>query len=258
VLVSVVITVRNEAKNIAGLMESLILQDVEKEIIVVDAISTDGTLSILKDYASRYSFIHTFTKGGKRGEGRNEGIKRAAGEIVAFIDGDCIADRDWLRELLASHQRGDVVAGKTVYVDGGKYSSLERVELYRRGMDVTFPSCNLSYKKHVLERIGMFDPWFITAEDIDLNMRAVDAGFRIVYEERAVVFHRTRENIYSFCKQAFWNGAGRKQLTLKYGRLWSSYKPVELIKRRFNIYSLMRAFCALMGYMAYKLYGERR
>lgn len=257
-LFSVIVTVRNEEENMADLLDSLVLQAVDKEIIVIDSDSRDSTPDIVRRYAREHDYIHLFVQGCKRGEGRNIGISRATGDVFAFIDGDCIADTNWLTEIEKTMARHDVCAGKTVYIGQGPYIGLERVELYRKGMDVTHPSCNLVYKRKVLDRIGLFDRWFITAEDIDLNIRAVDGHFPISYVERAIVYHKTRENLYSFSKQAFWNGAGRKQLTLKYGRLWSNYRPLELVKRKMTTYAMVRVFMALLGYVGYKLFGDRK
>lgn len=256
--VSVIVTVRNEGRNIHDLLESLVRQNVEKEVIVVDAFSTDNTADIVRSHAARHQFIKMFLKSGKRGEGRNFGIEKATGGVVAFIDGDCVASDCWLEEMLASLESADAVAGRTVYVGEGPYSGLERVELYRQGMDVTFPSCNLAFRRSVLEDLGGFDSWFITAEDIDLNIRTVDRGYTLAYNDRAVVRHKTRESLYGFSRQAFWNGAGRKQLTLKYGSLWKNYRPLEMFRRKVTYYGSVRVVMALFGYVAYKLYGEKR
>ena len=66
------------------------------------------------------------------------------------------------------------------------WEDLDRVELYRKGVDISFPSANMAFRRYVLEKVGGFDPWFITAEDIDLNLRCVDAGFSITYNQNAV------------------------------------------------------------------------
>lgn len=255
---SVIVTVKNEAENISELLDSLLLQQVESEIVVVDAQSTDGTASIVQQYASEHENVRLIVRRAKRGLGRNIGMQNASGDAFAFIDGDCIADQAWLKSMARSLSEFPVVAGKIIYRGRREYISLERVELYRQGMDVTFPSSNLAYRREVVEDIGMFDDWFITAEDIDLNIRAVDRGYAIHYDPEAIVYHKTRENFYTFVKQAFWNGAGRKQLTLKHGRLWKSYRPLELFRRKPSFYGAVRTASALMGYAGYKLYGSRR
>jgi len=135
------------------------------------------------------------------------------------------------------------------------FEALERVQLHYGGFDITFPSCNLAYPRDRFLAIGGFDPWFMTAEDIDLNLRAVDAGAAIRYEPEAIVYHRTRGSYYDFLRQAFWNGAGRKQLTLKHGRLWSSYRPRELFRQQASPAALLRFGGAILGYVGYKAFG---
>ena len=89
-----------------------------------------------------------------------------------------------------------MVAGRTVTVGRPNFGHLERVELFVSGYDVTYPSCNLAYRRDLFLRLGGFDPRFVTAEDIDLNLRAVEAGVDIRYEPNAVVYHHIRTTFY--------------------------------------------------------------
>lgn len=255
-LVSVVTTVRNEAKNIAALLDSLVVQGPDLEVIVVDSHSEDATRDVVKQYEKRYDFVHLYVSGGTRGAGRNFGIRKAKGEAVAFIDGDAIANPFWLKELVEGLHRHDVVAGRTIQIGYRPFEELERVELIVEGTDVTYPSSNLAYRKRVLDEIGGFDEWFVTAEDIDLNIRAVRAGHPIAFRAGAIVYHRTRDSVYDFLRQAVWNGAGRKQLTLKHGVLWSRYRPGRMLRQKTTFWSLLRLSAALLGYVGYKLFGK--
>lgn len=256
-LLSVVTTVRNEGRNLGPLLESLVIQEPPLEVVVVDAFSMDDTRQIARRFAREYDFVRLLVRGGTRGRSRNYGVAASRGEAVVFIDGDCIASPFWLKHLRARLRAGAaVVAGQSIHIGYRPFEELERVELYYRGSDVTFPSSNLAYRRDVFDAIGGFDERFVTAEDIDLNLRAVDAGFTITYEPAAVVYHRTRGSYYDFFRQAFWNGVGRKQLTLKHGRLWSSYHPLEMVKRDHNLWSLARLSVALTGYLAYKFFGR--
>ena len=258
--ISIVITVKNEERYIADLLDSLIIQEKPFEIIIVDAHSEDRTREIVEEYMKKYDFIHLYEKGGSRGEGRNYGVKMAQGNFVAFTDGDDIANPFWLKEIRKSFENGvDVVAGRTIYVGYGPWEKLERVELFYRGFDVTYPSCNLAYRKELFEELKGFDPWFVTAEDIDLNIRAVEKGSRILYNPKAIIYHRTRDSFYSFVKQAFWNGYGRKQLTMKHRDMWKHYKPQNMFNpSQLCFWGSIRLFFAFLGYMACKMYGEKR
>jgi len=257
-LISIVVTVRNEAKNIAALLDSLVLQEPPIEILVVDSGSEDPTRDIVRQYEARYEHVHLYIRGGTRGEGRNFGIGKARGEAIAFIDGDAIANPFWVHEIREGLKQADVVAGRTIQIGYRPFEELERVELIVQGSDVTFPSTNLAYRVSVLREVGGFDPWLRTAEDIDLNMRAVTAGHRIVYRAGMIVYHRTRDSYFDFLRQAFWNGVGRKQLTLKHGALWRHYRPFEMFRQKTTLWSILRLATALLGYVAYKVFGASR
>src|SRR2546426_1144058 len=171
-LVSVVTTVRNEARNIAALLDSLVVQEPPIEVIVVDSDSEDATRDVVRGYEKRYDFVHLYLFGGTRGTGRNFGIRKAKGDAI------------------------------------------------------------------------------------DLNIRAVRAGHTIGFRADAIVYHRTRDSAYDFLRQAVWNGAGRKQLTLKHGVLWSRYRPGQMLRQKTTFWSLLRLSVALLGYVGYKFFGK--
>lgn len=257
-LVSVVLNIMNEERSIADLLDSLVIQEQPLEIVVVDAKSKDRTRDIVQRYVQAHPFMKIYIHPGSRGESTNFGIAQAEGEIIAFTGGDCIANPFWIKELRKTIEDGtDIVAGRTINLGLKAWEDLERVELFHKGYDVSYPSCNMAFRREAVKRVGGFDTWFITAEDIDLNFRAVEAGFNIKYNPDAIIYHRTKATIYGFFRQAFWNGAGRKQLTLKHGRLWRSYDPLRMFKQKFNAWSLLRLTCALGGYVGFKLFGEK-
>jgi glycosyltransferase involved in cell wall biosynthesis len=257
-LVSVVLNLMNEEKNIADLLDSLVIQEQPMEIVVVDASSKDRTREIVQRYVEKYPFIRQYEKPGRRGESTNYGIEMSKGEILAFIGGDCLANPFWIKELRRSVLEGKgVVAGRTITIGLDAWVEFDRVELYRKGKDISWPSCNEAFLRDAVIRAGRFDPWLITAEDIDLNLRVVDLGYNIEYNENAIVYHRHKSTLYRFFKQAFWNGAGRKQLTLKHGKLWTSYDPLKMFKQKFTFWSATRLTVALMGYIAFKMFGDR-
>src|SRR3989442_8693796 len=136
-LVSVVTTVRNEARNIAALLDSLVVQEPDLEVIVVDSHSEDATRDVVKQYGKRCDFVHLYISGGTRGAGRNFGIRKAKGEAVAFFDGDAIANPFWLKDLVEGLHRHDVVAGRTIPIGYRPLAELERVELLVQGTDGT-------------------------------------------------------------------------------------------------------------------------
>lgn len=255
--ISVVLNILNEKRHIRDLFDSLIVQEGPIEIVVIDAGSTDGTVDIIKEYASRHNIIHYHHHPGTRGESTNYGISAATGDAVATIGGDCIANPFWIAQLRKSLQSCDIVAGKTINIGYHAFEDLDRVELFHRGVDISHPSASMAWTKRVLDDIGGFDPWFITAEDIDVNLRAVEKGYRMRFNENAIVYHRTKGSFKGFFKQAFWNGWGRKQLTLKHGNLWSAYKPTRLIETSRSMWAIARLAVAVLGYVMCKIVERR-
>jgi glycosyltransferase involved in cell wall biosynthesis len=257
--VSIVITVRNEAPNLPALFDSLLRQEPPFEIVLVDAQSRDETRDVAAKYAREHpGIIRFYERSGSRGIGRNEGARQARSANLAFIDGDCIADSDWLARIRQGLVDSPVAAGRTVVVGPPAYASLERVELYQGGSDVTFPSCNLAYRRALFLQLGGFDPRFITAEDIDLNLRAVQSGADIRYVPEAVVFHRKRTTLLRFLLQAFWNGYGRKQLTEKQGMLWGNYRYRRLLQGQRSVLAWARLVAAMAGYFTRVVTGGGR
>lgn len=254
-LISIVIPTKNEEENMAELLDSLVVQEPPIEIIIVDAESKDKTQEIIRKYMKKHPFIKLYVKEGNIGESLNYGIKKARGNTIAFIGADDRADKNWIKNIRKALQKGhNAIAGKCV-TKGRKKFEMERVNLYYKGIDISIPGTNTTYAKEILEKVGFFDPRFITAEDIDLNLRIVDAGYKIYYEENAIVYRYARSNAIDFLKQAYRNGYGRKQLTLKHGKLWSQYSFNQMFSTHFTFWGSLRLFFGLLGYLVCKITG---
>ena len=253
---SIVVTVRNEAKNLRHLLDSLAPQKGVREVIIVDAMSTDGTDTIAESYRERLPHLQVIRRACRRGEGRNIGAAAATGDLLCFTDGDCIANPFWTERLLEAWggEAGRVVAGQTILTGYWAFTKLHRVELPHGGQDTTWPSANLAYPKALFDRLGGFDAGFVTAEDIDLNYRAVASGARIVSAPEAIVYARARDSATGFLRQAYWNGYGRKQLTRKHGKLWHEYSLGRLLRLQgVSLWGILRMGSGFVGYMDAKL-----
>jgi glycosyltransferase involved in cell wall biosynthesis len=96
--ISVVVPVRNGEAMIGDCIESILACDYpgeRHEVLVVDNASTDRTPEVVSEHPVR--LLNEPQRGVSFA--RNRGIAESSGEILAFIDGDCLADPSWLREL---------------------------------------------------------------------------------------------------------------------------------------------------------------
>jgi len=251
--ISVIVTILNEAKHLPDLLDSLAAQEGPFEVLIVDAGSRDGSVALVEGYARKDDRFRLLHHPASRGASRNAGAAQATGDYLAFIDGDCIANPFWLKRMRDHAAVRRIVAGRTVVFGYWAFERLQRVELPHKGLDVTHPSSNLLYPREAFLALGGFDPRFVTAEDMDLNFRAIEGGLDLAYVPDALVYHRARDSVGGFLRQAFWNGYGRKQLTLKHGRLWAQYSLKRMIQQDLNFWGLLRMTSAVLGYLRCRL-----
>jgi len=235
---SVVIATYNRCSNLEGCIQSLLrMNEKPLEIIVVDSSSTDSTSKLAKIYPIRYVSIQE--KSLERA--RNTGLSQSKGDIVAFIDDDVVVDENWSTNILISYTNSKVggVGGRIIpygalvsYFVRTKKS--ETGKIYADGLilgnfDVPLPAaievdhlpgCNMSFRKDLLVGVGGFDENFMGnsfREDADASLRIRRVGYKLVYQPRALVWHKfmgkvvdekwvywyARNSIYFYFKNIF-------------------------------------------------------
>ncbi len=145
-MISIVVTTKNEGKNLPLLLDSLRDQCSGHEIVIVDSYSKDNTADVVQHY-SEFLPIVLSRERSSRGGGRNIGVQLSRGDYVLFLDGDVTASSD----LIESYERAaasgaDVIAGNAIPTGVEKFR-LERVKLFVNGFEITSPSANLCYRK---------------------------------------------------------------------------------------------------------------
>jgi glycosyltransferase involved in cell wall biosynthesis len=241
--VSVILTVKNEEGTIGHAIESMLRVDYpDYEVIVVDGGSEDKTVDIAKNH--RVRIIQT--RDSTPGQGRNVGILNSSHPIIAFIDGDCYVERkDWLRngiDLLGQEDIGGVGGPATPFSEASYMSRAlmnvlftffanagsAQFARYEKQREVeSISSCNVVYRREVIERAGLFAEDLRFCEDADLNYRIRTLGYRLVYSPKMIVEHDWK--VYSFSslfRYMFRYGAGRAVAVKKHPYLFSSLHAV--------------------------------
>ena len=247
--ISVVLTTKNEEKNISTLLESLMRQEEPYEVLVVDSDSKDRTQEIVKEYSKKNKNIKLLIHPGTRAESMNFGIKQAKGDAIAFIGGDDVADKDWIKEIRNGLKNADIIVGELLATGEEKVKIIENVKLFHNKVNISYPGTNTTYKKEILDKLEGFDPWFSSAEDLEINLRAVDAGYKIVEHKKAKVYYRPKGTPLTFLKQSFWYGYGRKLIGLKHGRVWEKHSISDVAATQTSIFGLVRLFIGFLGYI---------
>jgi len=194
VFITVVIPHLNQPDNLARCLAALADNTrPPDEIIVVD----NGS-AILPDVPENVTLIQEKTPG--PGPARNAGVAKARGNVLAFIDADCLARYDWLEEAERGIVRADILGGdmRIGYVDPARLTMTEayesvysfRIQRYiaQEGFAAT---ANMVVRREIFDAVGPFGGLHM-AEDRDWGQRATAMGYEIAYAPRMRVYHPAR------------------------------------------------------------------
>ncbi len=138
--ISVIVPVYNTEKYLPECLDSILYQTLtDIEIIAINDGSPDNSTDVLKEYASKDDRLKIIDKENEGvGKARNDGIRAAEGEFIAFMDSDDYYPSSRVLETLYTAARGKdvkVAGGRKVKLEDGKISAQEK--LTDCGMDFT-------------------------------------------------------------------------------------------------------------------------
>lgn len=225
--VSVVIPERNEEEKISFCLESLLGSDYPHdrfEVIVVDGMSEDRTVEIVKSFSQQHQNIKLlYNEKRITPIARNIGVKASVGEYVMFFDAHSIASFDYISKCVKHIQETDAdnvggvvktlpvsgsILGRTIAavlasrfgVGGSKFrtgvTSPEEVDTVPFGF----------YKRVVFDRIGLFNESLVRNQDIEFNLRLKRNGGKIILFPDINLVYFSRSSLRSFLKNNYENG----------------------------------------------------
>ena len=176
---------------------------------------------------------------------RNTALKAARYDIVAMLDADCEAPRNWLATLAHQFKKAKNDDDRVIGVGGanrapenssnfvkaietasdsyvGSFSSVQGRRFKQRVYVSSLATLNALYEKGPLETVGFFDESLRhEAEDADLNHRLVAKGHKMCYVPESYVWHKMRATPIGWFKNMFRYGKGRARLLKRYPGMWS-------------------------------------
>lgn len=218
--VTIIVPAWNEGPVIQGAIRSLLDLDYPSyEILVIDDGSTDDTHARAAELEGRYGGVTVRVIGkanGGKAAALNTGIALARNDYVLCMDGDSRLSRDTLRRAVRhfTNPRVGAVAGNVKVVNrNGLWTRLQALE-YIEGLNMArraqgflravniIPGPIGVFRRHALVDVGGYDTDTF-AEDADLTLKMLTAGWQIVYEDGAIAYTEAPENLLDLIKQRY-------------------------------------------------------
>ncbi|WP_221322491.1 glycosyltransferase family 2 protein [Actinoplanes sp. L3-i22] len=246
--VSVVIPCWNEARFVDAFLDSVKAQTYpadRMEILLIDAMSDDGTRAIVREHALREPNIRLLDNPGhSRPAALNRGIAEARGDVIVRLDVHAEYDPDYLLKCvqgLLRNPRADNVGGvrRSLPRDDtavGRAIAVAATDMfgsgaarYRTGaggpqwVDTVFGGC---YRRTVFERIGVFDEQLSRAQDREFNQRLRAAGGKVLLLPDISSTYYARSDFREFCAWTFEAGYWPFRASRSVGRWIGSFRNV--------------------------------
>ncbi len=216
---SVVIPSYNPDNIFFRTLESVCSQTIDEpyEVIVVDSSSWEIAQKFQPQFPDvQFIWLKQRTLPGKA---RSYGAAVAKGEIVFFIDTDCIADTSWMALHLQKHQAGYHVVGggvangtpESIFGTSEYLISFNEMNPYVRPGEIkAHPSCNLSVHQSIFKKVGFF-PDFMKGEDTIFCDNIISAREKIVFQPKAIITHKNRTRFHQFIRNQISLGEGANE-----------------------------------------------
>ena len=238
---SIIIPTFNRKEILKETLRRIFEQDFDRtkyEVVVIDDGSSDGTCEFLKTLKSPINFRFAgFTMSKGRAKARNAAIRMANGKYILMLDDDVWVDNSFIKMHFSTHRLFD----KDVVVLGDYPPALNipqtvwNLYLFQHHFKISeglkqnatnlpyylLRTGNISLKREVLEKVGLFDENFNVygGEDTDLGYRLKKQGYKLVYRE-IMGWHYFNADLRSILNKAYQRGSSACLLVKKYPELW--------------------------------------
>lgn len=217
---SVIVPAYRRARETRRLFESLAASDVRFEVVLVDDASPEPLAPLVERFCEHLDVaVVRLPENRGPAAARNEGVRRASHDIVAFTDNDCVVTPGWAgrlhRYVRDSPSKVAGAGGRVLALGDDLYS---RYYTYHkildpwldRGRYLYVVTANAAFRRRALVDVGGFDEGIRVpgGEDPGLCFKLLERGFRLDYDAEAVVFHDYRPSLVDFARTFFRYGAG--------------------------------------------------
>lgn len=239
-LVTVMLVVRNEQRNVCRVLRQILDQDYPKErveVIVLDGKSDDGTAEIASSFAKEGNTIRVISLSEHgRSQALNYGIRMAAGDVVARVDARTSIERDYISRCVTTLKQtgADNVGGVQCPIWNSRRQEAfgmaqshpfgvgdAQFRLGRKSgfVDSVYLGC---FRKEIFQKVGLFDETAaVISEDSDINQRIRNAGGKVYLDKDIKAFYYPRETFKELWRLYYRYGGARCGNFMKHKSLTS-------------------------------------
>ncbi len=243
--VSIIIPAFNEEKYLPVCLDSISKLDWPKqdlEVIVIDNGSRDQTCKIAETWGAILLKDSTKNVSGLR----NLGAQKATGDILAFVDADCVVAEDWLKQSEKYFSNSEILVWGGPPVPPESSSWVQKawflmVATAETSKEVDWiGTVDFFVKRIWFERIGGFNEQLLTCEDVDFCYQILKFG-KIVSDNNIRVIHlREADSVKEFFYKEVWRGASNLKGVKSHG---FSIKELPSLMVPFYFGGLFPLFC---------------
>jgi glycosyltransferase involved in cell wall biosynthesis len=232
--ISVAIVTRNREAYLEECLRSIIKQTVmPSEVVIIDNASNDGTKYLSKKYSNILPIKYYFESKIGTAYARNKALAVSLSPVTAFLDDDCIASSDWLKEIDRAHRKNPHVLaiqgscrvipfkGALSYVYQTSYYHWLSNLTYGQNKLLTLDTANASFKNDLVKKLSIkFDTKFTKyCDDEDFCQQIIIKNKEVLYWPKALVGSRRRMSRSEFFKERFRKGLAKAIFDQKWNRI---------------------------------------
>ncbi|HKZ34574.1 MAG TPA: glycosyltransferase family 2 protein [Patescibacteria group bacterium] len=227
---SILIVTRNRQRLLRNCLEALTRQSrIPGEVVVIENHRKKTAKRLCQEFQERLPIRYLYEKKQGRSYARNKALEVAHGELLLFLDDDCIPQPDWVEEMLNAHNRIRrpiiAVVGISRNLNSGNvwsefvhhgtlrlfYQNTQNKPHHHRGKQYLkvgyFDSRNASIPRRLVTEDGLrFNTSLLKMEDIQFGHELVRRGIPIICNTRSIVFHSYPSSLKEFLKFYFESG----------------------------------------------------
>jgi len=261
-MISVIVLSKNNGDTLGSCLNSIVGSAGKKEIIVVDAHSSDNTPYILEKFRDKIKVVYDEGKG--IGIARNIGVMHSKGDIICFVDADAFCSRDHfvkIKEFFDKRPEVGIVNVKVKEILSERVPYIQRMEakirllreksklVFSKGEGLLAVGYFMSFRREVFDDVkGFWEFPPFGADDNDFTMKALAKGWKMM-SVSLNSWHRHRTSLRMLLKEMWMLGKGKACFIVK----WRRHPLVKVGHKQSFLTKLIKNDLLLLTIAAYAL-----